>query len=1388
MERHSNRRTRLAKSFVAFLLAFVCVVTVIPQDIVWTNAISEAVAAVEMPEVVQKSDNKTLWANGSAYADNNSYDAIKWEKKDGKYYLYLPTSADMDNLILWHKFKKLSYDGKEIKSGEPTNYFRKCGEYKLVGDNVEYKLVVMKSNNINTMFISTSKGNLDAVNKSGDHSVSDSGTILCVDEKGKTSTCDLDSIKGRGNTSWRYAQQVAKKYPYALKVHVLNEKGKKKGAKILGMDAAKKWVLLANALDQSLLRNKFVLDLAHDAGLAYTPDCRLADVYQNGVYIGNYLVTNKIEVNDTSVDITNLEDATTEANGGKEAESFSRGGSTGSCSANSYKYVNVEKDPADITGGYLLEFELTDADRYPAEVSGFVTSKRQPIVVKSPEYASKRQVEYIRDYFQKAENAAYNYGSTDYMNYIDVKTAAEMYIIEELTKDTDAVATSFYCYKDVNGKLCFGPSWDFDWALGAYGGATSTDDDYVANKKIYKASEINFMGALYRHPEFKAEVAKIWKERFIPLLQVTLGNAEATTDRVRSIYTYRDLINDSANMNFKKFNLLGHADWGAVPISSTFNGNVDYVNNFIFGRVKHMNKVLGGSLGDTTRTVYFDTSNTGWNTVVAYAWNNDDPGTEYVASRIEGTNIFKVVIYGDFEKVLFKNTVGTWNLQTQDLTMPSNNTSCYKPDNGANKANGYWYQYSAPVTVSPTPTSPVEPTPGTGTKLYFNSKNTGINDVYAYVWNSPEDHKIFAPSKKEGTISTFEINGNYQKVLFKEIFSETEWKWQTVDLDMPAANSTKRCFVPNSSANKTSGNWEDYTPATTAPVPATTKPAPVTPQPGTIQVTYIRAENDKWNNVNVHYKVNGSWTIVPGVAMSKVNNTTFTYNIQLNGSKEAIVCFNNNNGKWDSCGESNYKLDGNKGSIFVVDQSNGGKITVSGDPVGTVKPTATPTTTPFSPSPIFYDWQATISADKESPQYLGTEIKLVGSTSGILNTVFSSKSTLEIKDEKGNVVVKHDGTKDTKYTWMPDKAGKYTITYSVDLTGGVCGTDRCPKYNTASATMTYEVKDSQVVKDNCTVYYQNKSWSTANMHYKLNGAWTGIPGIQMTKVEYGLWKIDVKLNGAKELIVCFNNGDKWDSANGNNYTISPANGKTVIVENGKVSPYTPVVTPTPETKTIYFCDAHTNKWAHACAYVWNSTVDNNCFEPVEITKIDSKIVYKFEITGSYTGVLFKNTSGKDNWDLKTVDEKMPSDSKTMYYYGASATGKEINTWVEPFVVPTSTPVVTATPNPTKTPVVTSTPVTSNKLVLTYKRSSSTSWKNAYIHYKLNGVWTTSPGTKMTKKSNGVWEITIDMGKAKDIVVCFNNGSGSWDSNGSKNYSLTNGTYVIDQSKKTVTKK
>ncbi len=123
--------------------------------------------------------------------------------------------------------------------------------------------------NINIDETAEGYGTIEQMNSSPDHSAECTGTIkLDVPDGYKgdysdvalngTENLELEYIRGRGHTTW-----MEDKKPYKLKL--------KKGADLLGMGSNKHWILLANAKDETLLRNRIVYYIARRMGLEYTP-------------------------------------------------------------------------------------------------------------------------------------------------------------------------------------------------------------------------------------------------------------------------------------------------------------------------------------------------------------------------------------------------------------------------------------------------------------------------------------------------------------------------------------------------------------------------------------------------------------------------------------------------------------------------------------------------------------------------------------------------------------------------------------------------------------------------------------------------------------------------------------------------------------------------------------------------------------------------------------------------------------------------------------------------------------------------------------------------------------------------------------------------------------
>ena len=446
--------------------------------------------------------------------------SVNWWQGEEQYYIFLPSDADTDALKLdFTASAEVTLDGAAVESGAQVNLDANK-VYTFACDGAEYKVCVLKSENIPSLYVTTESGSMDAVHADKSHKEPASITIIS-DGESVMADEELEYIKGRGNSTW-----ALKKKPYNIK---FDEK-----IDLFGMGKAKKWSLLANYTDKTDIRNMVAFDIADKAGIDFVSKGVSVDLFVDGDYYGNYLLCESVEVGKTRVDINDLEGDTEDVND-KDLDEYALGGAQESdykkLKAGTQKWAKIPNNPENITGGYLLEFELPN--RYVEEASGFVTSRNQTIVVKAPEYASEAQVKYISALYQEFEDAVfspdgYNSKGKHYTEYIDTESFVTMYVFQEYVKNLDAGTTSFYIYKDKDSDVfTAAPAWDFDYALGnsygAYDSNISVAAEWWASGLFYKTgNDAKFLptilSALFRHDDFYALAADEWNSKFSPML------------------------------------------------------------------------------------------------------------------------------------------------------------------------------------------------------------------------------------------------------------------------------------------------------------------------------------------------------------------------------------------------------------------------------------------------------------------------------------------------------------------------------------------------------------------------------------------------------------------------------------------------------------------------------------------------------------------------------------------------------------------------------------------------------------------------------------------------------------------------------------------------------
>lgn len=526
----------------------------------------------------------------------------KWEDC---HYIFLPVTADRSNLIITYETENgsLYLNGKSVSSGKMTTLLGEKDEFEVtVGDTYCGKLKIMKSN-VGCIYLKTSNGGLDALD--ANKGLIETGSVLMLNENGGTEyNGSIEKLTARGNSSWDYSL----KKPYNFKLP--------KKEDLYGMGKAKKWALFGNYLDHSMLRNKITLEMSRAAGMEYVMDSVFVDLYADGSYRGTYQLIERVQIQKNRVNIRDLEEDTEELNE-KDLDSYKHSVVGASnlyeYMENSYKYYDIPNNPDDITGGYLLQFQLWN--RYGVKSdSGFITSRGQAIEIDGPEYASRDQIMYIRDFVQDMEDAiysdtGYNSKGKHYSEYIDVDSLITAYLIQEISMNVDATSTSFYLWKDSDltgdGKLHCGPAWDFDLCYNNFLASRSNSDGDIGfswnpnnlfaayfpisgyNESDRPTCGISWIGQLYKQDEIVKRVAEIYFDRFEPYLDDLIGSEQPI------ITSMAEEILPSAEMNNARWHMYGGKEYCVFGSSSgeNFMGSVEIVRDFIEKRKAYLSEL-----------------------------------------------------------------------------------------------------------------------------------------------------------------------------------------------------------------------------------------------------------------------------------------------------------------------------------------------------------------------------------------------------------------------------------------------------------------------------------------------------------------------------------------------------------------------------------------------------------------------------------------------------------------------------------------------------------------------------------------------------------------------------------------------------------------------------
>ena len=407
------------------------------------------------------------------------------------YHLYLPGNVSVPDCFLsWEDGLSASYNGKTYASGQlPIPAPGESGEVTFTKGSQTKKFIITTyqgSAGVKPIFIEIdeSQGTIAAMHGDSDHLTTCTGDIVIDGER-----MHLPQIKGRGNYSW---MQRKTKYPYNFKLDTK--------VNLLGIDSpkTKKWTLLANVNDPSLLRNKVAYDLAHQMGIGL--DSAHTDVWLNGVYQGTYLLTPKTDsfVPDDGFLIEN--------NNWAEEQSIAEGGDPSFRLGDGTETVSAGGGGGGWPGGGGW-----GGGGWPGGGGG---SSKPTLLInikgigdnwleggeETPETVTAA-AKAIRAYLEDAWAAVLaTDGKNDkgkyYTDYFDLRSTAIFYVFQEFIKNLESTsAGSIFFHRDGMtdaDKLLSGPAWDYDNALAFNGNGGSSGSNYLSARGWYLSSGSGF--------------------------------------------------------------------------------------------------------------------------------------------------------------------------------------------------------------------------------------------------------------------------------------------------------------------------------------------------------------------------------------------------------------------------------------------------------------------------------------------------------------------------------------------------------------------------------------------------------------------------------------------------------------------------------------------------------------------------------------------------------------------------------------------------------------------------------------------------------------------------------------------------------------------------------
>ena len=370
--------------------------------------------------------------------------------------VFLPSCARMDKLsVCLPEAVDARLGDVVLTDGTSCGAFRTDTDYTLTVDGQTANLRFLQAQNVPALYVHTQTGDMERVHAQKTNKEQARLLLATADGRIAYQSADTDEIRGRGNSTWSKPKK-----PYNLYL--------REPADLLGMGAATDWVLLANAFDETNLRNRVIFDFAQrvSGDPRFAPDTAFTDVYLNGEYAGLYLLSEKTQIAENRLDIA------------PDSVLFS--------------WVQTARND-----------------------SFFALNSTSSVEIESPKKITSSRQKELETYLLAWQDALTS--DADWQRYIDMDSFARKYLMEEVFLNYD-LYNSQYFYMEPDGKLVAGPCWDYDLTLGIrWRNTWSTPNGFSAQNKPNENE--TWYSELWKKDVFRERVQTLFRTEFLPLLE-----------------------------------------------------------------------------------------------------------------------------------------------------------------------------------------------------------------------------------------------------------------------------------------------------------------------------------------------------------------------------------------------------------------------------------------------------------------------------------------------------------------------------------------------------------------------------------------------------------------------------------------------------------------------------------------------------------------------------------------------------------------------------------------------------------------------------------------------------------------------------------------------------